>query len=308
MLHPTTHEPYLAFRDSDKSGKATVMRFTGGTWLPVGSRGFSTGAANYLSLALLSTSAYVAYRDGGNSNKATVMTFAGTAWSPVGSPGFSGGQADYISLALHPTSGAPYVAFADSTVAGATLMFFNGTADAWSPVGPRGFSNTTSVTAVSLALHPTTGAPYVAYMDLDYLINEGCVVTYRGGSWNYVGPRGFTRAFPLGTQPGRPREFSMAMHPTTGALYMAYHAQGLYGSFATAVTYSNTSDTAGSWSAMGPGLVNNSIFPGCVYTTQGHVSLALHPPTGAPYVAFTANRGIPDYPGSTATVARYGVP
>ena len=32
VLHPTTHEPYLAFRDSDKAGKATVMRFTGGTW------------------------------------------------------------------------------------------------------------------------------------------------------------------------------------------------------------------------------------------------------------------------------------
>ena len=43
------------------------------------------------------------------------MTFSGGTWSPVGSPGSSADKAHYTSLALHPTTGAPYVAFQDST-------------------------------------------------------------------------------------------------------------------------------------------------------------------------------------------------
>ena len=45
--------PYVAYRDVGNSNKATVMKYTGSAWapVPVGSTGFSVGAATYTSLS-----------------------------------------------------------------------------------------------------------------------------------------------------------------------------------------------------------------------------------------------------------------
>lgn len=74
--------PYVAFKDLYNGGKATVMKFTGaGTtgWDLVGTAGFSTAGADFVSLALTSTGTvtlYVAFRDQTSFSKATVMTFS----------------------------------------------------------------------------------------------------------------------------------------------------------------------------------------------------------------------------------------
>lgn len=47
-------DPYVAFSDGDNAGKATVMTYTGtgpSGWTPLGTAGFSPGAASYISLA-----------------------------------------------------------------------------------------------------------------------------------------------------------------------------------------------------------------------------------------------------------------
>jgi hypothetical protein len=71
--------PYVAFPDTGTSGvpcKATVMKYTGGSWQTVGTAGFTAGRANDVSLALDSIGIpYVAYQDEANSYKATVMRF-----------------------------------------------------------------------------------------------------------------------------------------------------------------------------------------------------------------------------------------
>ena len=63
--------PYLACADEGNSGKATVMKFTGGSWQLVGIAVFSAGGAAFTSLAINPfDTLYVAYKDSVNGIKA----------------------------------------------------------------------------------------------------------------------------------------------------------------------------------------------------------------------------------------------
>ena len=106
--------PYVAYRDSGNSYKATVMKYTGagGTgWEAVGSAGFSEDGAGYTSLYVYDGTLYVAYMD---NYKATVMKYTGagdTGWEAVGSTRFSTGYVSCVSLYVYDDT--PYVAFED---------------------------------------------------------------------------------------------------------------------------------------------------------------------------------------------------
>ena len=217
-LHPTTRAPFVAYRDySTNNVGATVMTFDGIAWSIVGSAGFSAGQADYISLVLHPTTGapYVAYSDHANSQKATVMTFDdGGDWVTVGKVGFSAGQADYISLALYPTTGAPYVAYTDYGNSNkATVMTFDN-GSAWVTVGSAGFSSDGGTDFISLKLHPTTGAPWVAYRDHSTDNSGATVMTFDGSAWSTVGSAGFSVSMATWV--------SLALHPTTGAPFVAY--------------------------------------------------------------------------------------
>lgn len=116
--------PYVAYQDSDKGEKATVMKYTGVGWELVGSAGFSAGKATDISLVIGSGGMpYVAYKDWGTGGgKATVMKYTDAGWEAVGSPGFSAGYIDYTSLAIG-SDGTLYVAYKDAANANkATVM------------------------------------------------------------------------------------------------------------------------------------------------------------------------------------------
>src|SRR5579871_2155243 len=55
--------PYVAFAVGNQAGKATVMKFTDGSWLVVGNAGFSSGAATGLSIAISHNVPIVSYSD-----------------------------------------------------------------------------------------------------------------------------------------------------------------------------------------------------------------------------------------------------
>jgi hypothetical protein len=106
-------EPYIAYRDSINTGKATVMKFDGTNWVNVGNAGFSAGPVNYTSIAFDQIGLpYIAFVDCGNNCSATVMNFDGNNWMVVGVSGFSEGAVNNTSLAFSP-SGEPYVAYQD---------------------------------------------------------------------------------------------------------------------------------------------------------------------------------------------------
>ena len=115
---------------------------------------------------------------------------------------------------------------------------------------------------ISLALHPTTGAPYVAFVDSANSY-KATVITFNGSDWSTVGTAGFSA--------GGADWISLALHPTTGAPYVAFHAelQNI-----TVMAFHN-----GAWSTVGSA--------GFSAIASGRISLALHPVTGEPFVAFT---------------------
>src|SRR5262245_31860480 len=72
MVVDPLNNPVVAFRDQSTNARATVRRWTGAVWMPVGNAGFSAGVANDMSLALDSSGQpVVAYADDANGGRAT---------------------------------------------------------------------------------------------------------------------------------------------------------------------------------------------------------------------------------------------
>jgi hypothetical protein len=118
----------VAFINGQTAHMATVMKYTGGAWVFVGSANFSSGIVDDISLALDSNNTpYVAYHDYATGEKATVMKYTGSAWVPLGQAGFSANKINTISLALD-SSNTPYVAYDDNANGGATVMKFSAAA------------------------------------------------------------------------------------------------------------------------------------------------------------------------------------
>jgi len=256
----STGTPYIAYEDWANGGKATVMKYTGGSWQTVGMAGFSAGLACFVSLAIDSMGTpYVAYEDYGNASKATVMKYTGGSWQTVGTAGFSLGQAAYASLAIDRT-GTPYVAYQDGSYAMATVMKY--TDGSWQMVGTAGFS-AGRVREISLAID-SRGAPYVAYEDWANSY-KATVMKYTGRSWQTVGTAGFSA--------GRIWYTSLAID-STGTPYVAYEDYG-NANKATVMKY-----TCGSWQTVGTA--------GFSTGRAADISLAIDS-TGTPYIAYEDN-------------------
>jgi hypothetical protein len=252
-------EPYVAFQDWGKSGKASVMKFNGSNWVYVGSQGFSTDVAYYLSLKFNQPGqAFVAYSSGDVG--ASVMKFDGTEWLYVGSPNFSTQCTAWASLAFSP-SGKPFVAYQEKTGCNypykATVMQFNG--NNWILVGSEGFSNYIA-NCPSLAFG-TSGQPYVAFCDggNSYKVT---VMTFDGTDWVNVGTAGFSAGYSY---------FTNLVFSPSGIPYVAF-ADGPTSNKATVMKYDGTN-----WVAVGSA--------GFTEGQAGFISLAFSK-TGQPYVAF----------------------
>jgi hypothetical protein len=134
--------PYVAYEDLVKADKLDVFSYNSGsmTWSPVGgSLAISPGQAQWVSLAFdtVNNIPYVAFECGDTirKDKLVVYSFNGTGWVTVGGAadtnGISSDTATNISMAVDK-NGHPYVSFNDASVAGLTVMTYNGTA--WSTV------------------------------------------------------------------------------------------------------------------------------------------------------------------------------
>lgn len=108
----SSNTPYVAYYDSEQSGKTTVKYFDGSSWVLVGAAGFSAANANDISLALNSTGQPNVAFSSGSTSAPTVMHFDGSNWGTVGSDlGTSGWKASN-SLILD-SNDTLYLAFAD---------------------------------------------------------------------------------------------------------------------------------------------------------------------------------------------------
>jgi len=196
--------PYVAYSDSTNDAKATVMKYDGENWIPVGTPGFSDSGANSPSLFISGGIPYIAYGDYADNYKATVMKFTGiteenpTGWMTVGLPRFSESQAWYVSLNFY--NGVPYVAYEDGANGNAvTVMKFTGITEenptGWVFVGTPDFSDA-DVDFISLSMD-SNGTPYVAYDD-GANGNAATVMKFTGitnenlSGWTAVGQKAFS--------------------------------------------------------------------------------------------------------------------
>ena len=258
--------PYVAYQDNQGIApyywKATVMKYNGSAWVPVGSRGISAGTASFISLALDShDTPYVSFKDYGNSGYGvTVMKFNGSAWENVGQVSFSGGEVADTSLALDKNN-TPYVAFTLVPGPGsyshmANVMKYTGSA--WVLVGSADFS-AGAVADTTLALD-SNNTPYVAY--LDYANgNKATVMKYTGSGWVALGQAGFSAESIF------PGSISLALD-SSNTPYVSYSE----GDGATVMKFSG-----GAWVPVGS--------PGFASAGAGESSLALDS-NNTPYLAF----------------------
>jgi len=227
-------------------------------WKYVGNKDFSTGEADYTSIAFSpSGEPYVAYSDETKYYKATVMKFDGSNWVNVGNAGFSSGQSAYTSLAFSPIDLQPYLAFSSGR---ATVMKFNGSN--WTNVGNAGFS-IGEADYTSLAFSPFDSLPYIAFEDYGNSM-KATVMKFDGNNWVNVGSAGFSA--------GEVEYTSLAFSPS-GQPYVAYEDFG-NSRKATVMKFDGTN-----W--VNVGLAGFST--GVVY----FASLAVNPSDGQPYVVYS---------------------
>jgi hypothetical protein len=101
--------PYIAFADSSKSNKATVMKLNGSAWEPVGTVGFSAHEAVYISLAISNDGTpYVAYNDLETiwNYRVTVKKYIPSDWTDVQSFGIP-----VTVKIMTDSAGVPYVGY-----------------------------------------------------------------------------------------------------------------------------------------------------------------------------------------------------
>ncbi len=252
--------PYVAYQDlgPNNNWKATVMKFDGTAWVPVGTAGFTAGNALDTSLAFAPDGTpYLAYMDYASNYKATVMKFSGGTWSLVGSAGFSAGQVSDTGLAF-AADGTPFVVYRDGGNGNKiTVQKFNGTN--WVGVGSAAFSAGTAEYA-KLVFSPDN-VPFVAFTDGGYG-GKVTVMRFSGSNWEPVGSAGFSA--------GAAYELSLAFSPD-GTPTVALQ-DGSKGAKATVMKFNGAS-----WAILGSsGFSSGSAHP---------VSLS-YSPGGRPYVAY----------------------
>jgi len=182
--------PYVFFTDAQYPAtggyKGSVVRYTGGSWVAVGSPGFTTGAITAHAIRVDTTGVpYVLFT---SANQPTVMKFNGTGWVNVGAPSFTTAGAGQPLLELDP-SGTPYVAFIDlwNQDKATVMTLVNGS---WVNVGGSGGVSPAGADYLSLALD-TAGRPVISFGD-DAQSGKLTVMRYNGSSWVNVGSPGIS--------------------------------------------------------------------------------------------------------------------
>jgi hypothetical protein len=250
--------PYVVYQDWTMKGAASVLKYSGSSWVQVGSAGFSSVRADSPFLAIDPKGVpFVAYVDMANGGKASVMKFDGSSWVLVGSMDFSAGGIGDLSLAFDAT-GVPYVAYPDYSDDSGSVSVMKLSGSSWVQVGSARFSAGESG-SVSLAFSPM-GLPYVAYLDFAYGSKES-VMKFDGSSWVQVGAAGFSGAADYA---------SLAFDPI-GVPYVAY-MDNENGSKASVMKFDGSS-----WVQVGQA--------GLSAGATSYISLAFDP-AGIPYVAY----------------------
>ena len=254
---------YAAFEDSGTSGFGTVVKFAGGAWNYVGSRGFTGAVAGSMKIAVATDgTVYVAFATPPTADGLNVMSYtSANGWQQVGSANFDTIENwQGISLALDRNN-VPYVAFVSSSQ---VVKVDRYTAGSWTPVGSPSLFQA-GATTPSLAID-SAGNPWVAYED-GGAGNWASVLRFDGSSWSYVAP---PPAGPGAASTGSVAATSLALNAADQPYLACW--DGGYGGLATVKTF-----VSGTWINVGN--------PGFSAGNPYGISMELSP-GGVPLVAY----------------------
>jgi hypothetical protein len=164
----SNNNPYVAYRDSSESFKASAMKWNGANWENLGSLGFSSGQAYSTKISIDSNNTpYVGYYDQSSADKVTVKRFNGYGnWENLSPSGGFAGPTQQTTLAINP-SNIPYVAYIDIPENNkATVMKFNIPSIEYEGSFTESVQNNGSVTG-----------SIIATISNDTFINDGGVLT-----------------------------------------------------------------------------------------------------------------------------------
>ncbi|MBK8478624.1 MAG: hypothetical protein IPL39_20790 [Opitutaceae bacterium] len=173
--------PYVAYRDGNNNGQATVMKFNGSVWVFVGPAGFSPALSEGdLSLAIAPDGApCVAYWKSDGTDQLVVMKYDGAGWSEFGGAGFPTARVWQTNLVYAP-DGTMYVAYSLYSLGKANVICSRGAG--WSVVGVAGFS-THGIHWPRLAIAPD-GTAFIAFSAIDEEYIQRLVVErFNGRAW-----------------------------------------------------------------------------------------------------------------------------
>ncbi|WP_338763754.1 BspA family leucine-rich repeat surface protein [Bernardetia sp. ABR2-2B] len=175
-------DPYVVYHLTSLS--IVVKRFTGSAWLDVDAE-VSSGNLSSPSIAIDPATGipYVSYIDN-DTDELHVRRYNGTTWVQVGS---TTNDARSSSIAFGSSPNEPYVAYIDNTTNTINVKSFDGSS--WITVGAPDFSNRISIGDVKLAFNSNRDEFYVTYTDFD-ASNRISVMNFDGSSWNFVGAAG----------------------------------------------------------------------------------------------------------------------
>lgn len=190
-----SNTPYVAFtdfyNDLNYPKRTSVMKYNGTDWEYVGSRGFTSHNAVYISIVIdVNNIPYIAFGDASTPGRRSVMKFNGTSWEYVGKPGFSESTAINGNMVID-SKRTLYVTYSElkDDEFKPCVMKFNG--NQWEYVGPPRFSDW-EAGSVSIALDDND-IPYVAYTDRAFQ-GKVTVMKFDGSNWIPVGNKGCTPA------------------------------------------------------------------------------------------------------------------
>lgn len=185
------NELYLAYNDEGfglTAGQATVMKYDGNSWVPVGSPGFTAGAAQHSDFTFGNgDTLYFSYSNGtgANMSKAAVMMFDGSTWSPIGTD-ISLGAAQYTNI-VYTSTGELYLGMIDMGIAGGSMSVKRYTGGSnWVDVGASPVAGGASCAYASMALDKFDTL-YVAYRDNTIAPGMVKVRKFDGTDWVDVG-------------------------------------------------------------------------------------------------------------------------
>lgn len=243
---------------------------TGGGWKDVGEPGFSTDAAQFVTMVIGTNGIpYVGYRDAtpGLAGNATVNFFESPTWSIAGTSGFTTSGVLSFGMAMNYSSNNPYIIYQNDASKLISMTYAN---QIWSYYPDQ--ANSVVGTGADFINHDT--------MAIDPITNQPCFASVSNGAVNITEYNTITQTWEI-RQTIASAKLPVISFDQSGVLYVAYVDTNLHG------IYIESADSSNIWSE--PTLITPYDIKQCTYNC---LTLKVNPQNNQPALAYQLNGSV----------------